>query len=262
MVKAEGWLEYARPERSKIERSEKVKAVEKRLSAERHCADLWMDYGLALSEQFLYREATEAYSMAIAHDPFKGIYYRHRGHRYISCREYEKAAADFVTATRMIPENWDSWYHLGLAYFLMGDFASAETAYRRCYELNSDVSQFCACTDWYWRTLMRLGKTEEAWQLIDKVDSKMDPDADETGYSRTVLIYKGVLSAEEQMQALTNDGPLSTPTIAYAISNYYAMRGEMEQSNAALDYLLSFCTDNWWSAFGYLAGLNDKAARA
>ena len=48
-------------------------------------------------------EAVESYSKAIAIDPFNGILYRHRGHRHISCREYEQAAADFVVASRLIP---------------------------------------------------------------------------------------------------------------------------------------------------------------
>ena len=262
MTKAECRHEIAREERSPIERSEKAQEIAARLANDKYNADLWMEYGLALSEQALFREAVEAYSKAITINPFNGIYYRHRGHRHISCRQYEEAAADFTLASRLIPNNWDVWYHLGLSYYLMGEYEDARKAYKNCYEISEAVDQFCACTDWYWRTLMRLGETEEAAKLIEHVDPNLDPDADWVGYSRTVLLYKGVLSPEKLMEELVDASALATPTIAYCLSNYYYMQGDMEKSNKALEFLLDFCKESWWSAFGYLAGLNDKAARA
>lgn len=261
MKKAECRYEIANPERSQIERSDKVKEAYAKVQAQPMCGDLWMEYGLALSEQFLFREAVEAYSKAIALDPFRGIYYRHRGHRLISCREYPQAAADFTIASRLIPDNWDVWYHLGLSYYLMGEFAQAEKAYARCYELNAQVDQVCACTDWYWRTLMRLGKKDEAEKLIERIDPNLDPEADWVGYSKTVLLYKGVLKPEELMASLVDQTALATPTIAYCLANYYNMLGDQKKSEEALNFLLDFCREEWWSAFGYLAGLNDKAAR-
>ena len=102
MKNAECRHEVMLGERSPIERSEKVESLALRLSSEPENADLWMEYGLALSEQFLFREAVEAYSKAIALEPFCGIYYRHRGHRHISCREYEEAAADFTVLSQNI----------------------------------------------------------------------------------------------------------------------------------------------------------------
>lgn len=64
-----------------------VAEIDEKLKADPKNADLWMQRGLALAGGFYMREAVEAYSRAIELDPFKGILYRHRGHRHISCWE-------------------------------------------------------------------------------------------------------------------------------------------------------------------------------
>ena len=73
------------PQRTQVELSDEVKAIDEKLKATPNDADLWMERGLALAGQKLMREAVEAYSKAISLDPFKGIYYRHRAHRHLSC---------------------------------------------------------------------------------------------------------------------------------------------------------------------------------
>ena len=85
--------------------SDAVLAVDKKLAADRENGDLWMERGLRLADQQLMREAVEAFSKAISIDPFKGIYYRHRAHRYLSCWRFQDACADFTLASRLIPEN-------------------------------------------------------------------------------------------------------------------------------------------------------------
>ena len=62
-------------QRTEIELSDEVKAIDKKLALEPKNADFWMERGLALAGQRLMREAVEAYSKAISLDPFKGIYY-------------------------------------------------------------------------------------------------------------------------------------------------------------------------------------------
>ena len=86
-----------------------VAEIDEKLKADPKNADLWMQRGLALASGFYMREAVEAHPRALELDPFKGILYRHRGHRHISCWEFEEAAADFVIASRLIPEKWDVW---------------------------------------------------------------------------------------------------------------------------------------------------------
>ena len=61
------------PQRTDIELSDEVKAIDAKLKEDPNNGDLWMERGLALAGQKLMREAVEAYSKAISIDPFKGI---------------------------------------------------------------------------------------------------------------------------------------------------------------------------------------------
>ena len=212
----------------------------------------------------IMREAVEAYSRAIELDPFKGILYRHRGHRHISCWEFEEAAADFVMASRLIPDNWDVWYHLGLSYFLMGRYEDAAVAYKRCYALSNPAKadDFCAITDWRWRTYMRLGRKEDATALLKNLPDGYEKAADVCGYTLNCAMYQGKISPEDLMKDRLVDGHLDAITSLYALSNYYYVMGDMDKSNELVDKCLEFADANQWCSFGYLAARVDKAARA
>ena len=128
-----------------------------------------MKKGHALAKVSMMREAEECYAMAISCDPFNWEYYRHRAHRFLSCWRFEDAAADFVIASRLNPNDWNVFYHLGLSYFLLRDYAKAAKAYARCYELTDADPELIAVTDWYYMTLKRLGNDEEAAKILARI---------------------------------------------------------------------------------------------
>ena len=107
-------------ERVQYTPNEDLKALEAKIAADPDNSELWMEKGLLLAGSSLYREACECYAHAIALDPFNGILYRHWAHRMLSQWRFEDACAGFTIASRLIPENWDVWYHLGLSHFLPG----------------------------------------------------------------------------------------------------------------------------------------------
>lgn len=242
-----------------IELSPEVQAVDQQLKSNPDNAQLWMERGLHLAAINMQQEAVEAFSNAIALEPFAGIFYRHRGHRYLACWEFEQARADFVTATRLIPEDWDVWYHLGLCHYLFGEYEKAAKAYRACYELSASDDKLIAVCDWYWMTLMRLGRKEEAQKLLDGIRTDMDAGAN-TAYYLQLLLYKGLKTPEELTQGVEDD--LQAITRYYGLSNYYFFRGEMEKSNAVIDQILQLGDKKWNTAFGYLAARVDKCNRA
>ena len=84
-----------------------------------------------------YRDAIAIYTRGIELHPDEARLYRHRGHRYISVREFDRAIDDFTQAVRLIEGTDDQvepdglpnaagiptstlhfniWYHLGLAH--------------------------------------------------------------------------------------------------------------------------------------------------
>lgn len=243
--------------RSDLEPFEEVKEWEAKISADPENPELWMKKGLALSKQMLFREAVAAYSTGLSYAPFHALLYRHRGHRLISIRRYSEARADFTISSRIDPSNWDTWYHLGLANYLLGDFSRADAAYTRCLELTDDGHEgLVAIVDWKWLTLMRLGKTDEAKSVLERVTK--DTEAGEnTAYKNRVLVYKGEFPANELLDYQGYEfADLELATQGYGLAVYYYYNGEPEKTFDLFSLILEH--DTYWSAFGYLAALEDK----
>lgn len=242
---------------------ENLTAINAKLAADPDSAALWMEKGLALAGSALYREAGECYARAIALEPFNGILYRHRAHRFLSQWRFEDACADFTLASRLIPENWDVWYHLGLSWFLLGDYDKAAAAYQRCLELSDSEDKLIAICDWYYMTELRRGRPDAAVKLLDNIREDFDP-GENTAYFRRLLMYKGVIRPEEVLPAdLKSMEPLEIITMGFGLSNYYWYNGEPEKSNEIIDMILR-CGDegDCYFAFGYLAAKVDKRNRS
>lgn len=245
--------------RSNLPFSQEVIEIENKIKENPGNAELWMEKGLALSKQMLFREAIEAYSMALSYNPFHALTLRHRGHRFISIRMFSEAAADLELSSRLDPANWDTWYHLGLAYYLMWDFDRAEAAYKRCLEMTHTDDLIVAIVDWYWMTLMRQGKKEEADKLLDLVTEDTDS-GENLSYKRRILMYKGLIKPEELIEFEGAEFPdLEMATQGYGLANYFYLTGQLEKSDNIIKQILE--RDTFWSAFGYLAALVDYEKR-
>lgn len=217
-------------------------------------ASNWELLGLELAKEMRYDDSIIAYSNAIARDPFKGILYRYRGHRYISERRFEEGVADLSFAARIIPDNWDVWYHLGLGYYLLGRYEDACKAYEVCYSLSYDNDSKTAITNWYYVTLKRLGLNDEAAHVLDGIpDVGYDVD-DSEGYYEIVQINKGVVDKDSAFENLKNkEEYLQLLTIGYGLANSYAFDGNTEKQKEVLEYLTKSLTGSWKYAFGYIA---------
>lgn len=245
--------------RSNLPLSEEVKEIEKEIEKNPSDCELWMRKGIALSKQMLFKEAVEAYSVGLSYNPFHALTYRHRGHRYLSIRCFAEAAADLELSSRLDPSNWDTWYHLGLAYYLLKDYKRAARAYRACLDITDSEDKLVAIVDWYWMTAKRLGNEKLAAELLEMVNENTDP-GENLSYKRRILMYKGIIKPEDLMQFEGAEFPdLEIATQGYGLSNYYYLNGDMEKSNAVLKQILTI--KSFWSAFGFLAALVDAKTR-
>ena len=134
-----------------------------------------------------YSEAIAVLTAGLEAHPEEPQLYRHRGHRYITVRQYQRAVADFEAAARLcsgpggVPDavepdgapnaagiptstlHTNIYYHLGLARFLLGQYEQAVAAYRAgiaCPLCTMDMK--VAFSDWLYMSLRRLGRTDEA----------------------------------------------------------------------------------------------------
>ena len=193
---------------------------------------------------------------------------RHRGHRFITLRKFDDAIADLSRASilvRDIPDelepdgapnpmgvpvsttNSNIEYHLALAHFLKGDFSAAIEAYERCwaYSQNND-DQRVSTGDWYYRTLRRLGRSDE---VRDFLDSFLRPDMDvieNHAYHNTLLWYAGRGQAPQ-----TEGDSLDAATTGFAVANELLADGKTAQARELLERIVA--SDAPWGAFGYIA---------
>jgi len=247
--------------RSKLELTKETKAIQKEIEKNPSSTELWMKKGLELAKQMHFREAIEAYSIGLSHNPFHALTLRHRGHRLISTYRFEEATFDFELSSRLDPSNWDTWYHLGLAYYLIGDFERANNAYSRCLDMTKeDQEELVAIVDWKWLTLMRLGKIEEAKEVLQLVNEKTEP-GENTVYKERVLMYKGKIKPEnilENIPGYEGDGfgDFELATQGYGVSMFFYFNGEKEKAFDLFRRILQH--DTFWSAFGFIAAYQDE----
>lgn len=200
---------------------------------------------------------------------------RYRGHRLISIRRFDAALVDLKAAAELAPSSFDVSYHLGLAYFLRGDFNHAAreynrclamadkpkpdflrgmpTGWRSCYALDDDSR--VALTDWAYRALRRAGKPAEAKALLDRITENMAV-KENTSYHKALLFYKG-LRTEEQILGGTLPGN-ALVTTGYGVAVFHRLEGRNER---ACELLEKIVLDENWSAFGLIGAEADLARK-
>ncbi len=131
--------------------------------------DLLIWYGRRTAYLGNYEDAIAIYSKGIQRFPKDARLYRHRGHRYISIRKFDKAIADLefgaelikgsvnqiepdgIPNARNIPVSTlhgNIWYHLGLAYYLKHDYKKAYSAYLNCLQSGDNPDNLVSSTHW------------------------------------------------------------------------------------------------------------------
>jgi tetratricopeptide (TPR) repeat protein len=224
-----------------------------------------------------YRDAIDIYTRGIQRHEGDARLYRHRGHRYITIRELDRAIADLERAAALTGRRDDEiepdglpnarntptstlqsniWYHLGLAYYLKGDFEQALRAYRACMDVSKNPDMLVATSHWLYMTLRRLGRDAEAARVLEPI--RADLDVIENGaYHRLLLMYKGTLPVDSLLSA-TSSAALDDVTTAYGVGNWYLYNGDTARAEEIFRRIVA--TGNW-AAFGAIAAEAELARR-
>jgi tetratricopeptide (TPR) repeat protein len=238
-------------------------------------ADAAIWYGRRLAYLDRYHEAIDVFTDAIRKFPDDARLYRHRGHRYITLRQFDAAIDDLKKAEaltkgkpdvvepdgipnqRNIPTTTlqsNICYHLGLAYYLKGDFDHALPVYRRCYNesLNTNADRLVSTANWLYMTLRRLGRAGEAEKVLDTISTSMDV-IEDVPYHKLLLMYAGEIAPEE----LEREGTPATSeglTILYGIGNWYLYNGQPDRAAGIFRRIVE---SDQWAAFAYIAAESD-----
>ncbi len=229
-------------------------------------------YGRRLAYLSRYKEAINVYTQGLRKHPNSYELLRHRGHRYITIRRFDKAIKDLEEAAfyvrgmapiieqdglpnaQNIPLStiqYNIWYHLGLAYYLSGNFDKAISSYKKCMELSTNSDLLVATTDWLYMTYRKIGNLELAEQLLDPIGKRMKL-LENQDYHQRLLMYKGILSPEDLLDFSvgTENDPIENVTIAYGVGNWFLYNGNTEQAKTIFERIVA--NDNW-DMFAYIA---------
>lgn len=236
-------------------------------------AMIWV--GRRLGYLWRFNDAIAMFTRGIEAYPDNAKFYRHRGHRYISIRQFAKAQADFekaVALTRGKPDEiepdgqpnaagkprstlqFNIWYHLALAHYLQGNYANAYEAQVECLKVSNNDDSIVATSDWMWMTLMRLNRKADAARVLDRIQPQMEI-LENGSYHRRLLMYKGL----EKPEALLDTAKADDTTIAtqgYGVGNYYYVTGDTTKAREVFQRVTS---GGGWSAFGFIAAEADLA---
>jgi tetratricopeptide (TPR) repeat protein len=234
-----------------------VAAAEAKLKADPKNIDNIIALGLAQAGIWRYRDAIATYTRGIKLAPENAMLYRHRGHRYISTRQFQKATADLEKAAKLNAKDFDIWYHLGLSYYLRGDFARAVTAYESCLavvdeQMKSDPAKtddsLVSIADWLYMAGRRAGQTEKAARLLDRIKPALKVKENSDYYNR-LMMFKG-MRQEGDLLNLENATPLQIATLGYGVANWHLYNGRNER---AMEIFRKIASGSYWPAFGFIA---------
>jgi endonuclease/exonuclease/phosphatase family metal-dependent hydrolase/tetratricopeptide (TPR) repeat protein len=223
-----------------------------------------------------FRDAIAIFTRGIAAHPTDARFYRHRGHRYLSVREIDRAIADLERAGTLIAGQTDQiepdgqpnarniptsslhsniWYHLALAYYLKGDFARAAPVWERAREAGRNPDNLVAASHWLYLTLRRLNREADANAVLAPI--RADLDVIENGsYHSLLLLYKGERSADAVLQAAPEGAGGSA--VRYGVSAWHLVNGRRTDAERMWTSILAGPD---WPSFGHLAA-EAEVARA
>ncbi len=210
--------------------------------------ELLVELGLTYGSLRHYRQAIETYSSGIEQKPDWAPLYRHRGHRYITVREFTKAQADLKKASQLDPESFDIRYHLALTYYLTQDFAEAVTAYQKSLDIATNDDDRIAASYWLYLSLQHLDRHDEAQAVLEPIRPAMRVER-MAAYFKLLAFYKGRLE-ENQLIDPETASPLELATYGHGLASQYLFNGEERRARKLFQRIIE---GPYWPAFGYIA---------
>jgi tetratricopeptide (TPR) repeat protein len=241
----------------------------------------WMDnptednyiwYGRRLGYLSHFQEAVDVFTQGLEKYPNSAKLYRHRGHRFISLRRFDRAIEDFNIANSLIPgfpfevepdgtpnrinkplssTQFNIRYHLGLAHYLKGDFALAQQAFVECLKTCNNDDLLIACVDWMYMTYQRQGKKVDAQSILGNVKENMTIVENDSYYKRC-LMYQGKISPDSllRLSPSEEDADLVMATQGYGVGNWYLYNRDSAKAREIFEKVVA---GKYFAAFGFIA---------
>jgi len=215
-----------------------------------------------------YQKAIEVYSMGMQLYPSDSRLYRHRGHRYITTRQFNLAISDFEKAKELIHEKENEvepdgmpnergipvstlhgniYYHLGLAHYLKGNLNQAAKAYEKCLATSRMNDNVVSASHWLYMMYRMMNKDEKAINVVKDIEPNWDI-IENMSYHKLCLLYNGSIEESEVLPDETSSS--ANDAIFYGVANWHLYNGRKDQALTLLNDIIS---RGHWASFGYIA---------
>ncbi|MDQ8757710.1 hypothetical protein RCO27_15890 [Sphingosinicella sp. LHD-64] len=233
-------------------------------------------YGRRTAYLGRFNEAIRIFGIGVERFPRDARFLRHRGHRYITTRQFDRAVEDLERANRLIEGTRDEIepdgapnargipistlhsnirYHLGLAYYLKRDWRNARRAYEQELAVAGNDDRRISASHWYYMTLRRMGADQEAAAFLQTVPAADTLDLLESGmYLLALRFAKGEVSEEEVLRHSLHsfEGVAS----GYGVANWHLYNGNRDRAFALMNEIVN---GPGWANFAYIAAEADLA---
>lgn len=241
------------------------------LDKEKTNADHIIWYARRLGYLGRYEESVQALSLGIKQHPNDARMYRHRGHRYLTLRCFDKAIADLEKAAELVQGKNDEvepdgqpneaniptstlqtniYYHLGLAWFYKKEIEKATQAFAKCLELSQNNDMYVASANWLHLMYRIKGNESAACRLLNSIGPNMELLENQV-YHQILMLYKYKTKATEALATATNEkGDVQGATYLYGLYMYLKLSGSPAEANSVKSTLLQ---TKQYGSFGYIA---------
>ena len=255
--------------RARLEADLRAAEIAAQQAPESEDAAIWV--GRRLSYLGRYQDAIACYTEAIAQFGATAKLLRHRGHRYITVREFDRAREDLANAWLLAAAQLDAVepdgiptaagprstlkgniaYHRALAEFCLGDFESARIHWRDAIDVATNDDSRVAALYWLAVTECERGSATDALAALDLITPSMDVQENQT-YLQLALLLKGTRDANALLatdSALGIGVDRATLGFGKAMHARYILKDE-RQSQRFLEETAGLAE---WAAFGVIA---------
>lgn len=253
----------------------KYEAAKEEYLAAPNDADKLIWYGRRTAYLGRFQDAISIFSEGIEKFPSDIRMLRHRGHRYISTRQFDNALADFSKAVELMLGQEDQVepdglpnaknipltttqgnirYHLGLTYYLKHDWENALRLFAEDLKHTDNDDGLVATIHWLYMIHQRMGQPQQAEALLENIHADMNI-IENFAYHRALLFYKGDVAYSDVLSADISDS--GNAGLVYAFANWHFYNNRKEEAVEIMENLMKGSS---WAAFGYIAAEADLAA--
>lgn len=222
-----------------------------------------------------YTDAVEALTAGIRLHPTDARMYRHRGHRYLTLRCFDKAIADLEKAAALVKGQPDEvepdgqpneaniptstlqtniYYHLGLAWFYQKELAKATQAFAQCLALSKNNDMYVASANWLHLMYRIQGNESAACRLLNSIGPNMELLENQV-YHQILMLYKYRTKAPDALATAQNEkGDVQGASYLYGLYRYLKWSGAKAEANSVKNTLLQ---TKQYGSFGYIAAEQD-----